>query len=68
MLLHANDLESIIGDQVDSVQHILIRLEQFCTIKKGFSVNLTCTKAMVHRDGGVNKMTEKLCFDTELRW
>ena len=61
MLLYADDLV-IIGDHVGRIQHLLNSLNAYCK-KWGLSVNLSKTKAMVYRNGGIIKKTETFYFD-----
>ena len=61
MLLYADDLV-IIGDNVGRVQRILNKLSQFCQ-KWGLAVNTKKTKAMIFRNGGIVKSTERFYLD-----
>ena len=63
MLLYADDLV-IIGDQVNRVQKVLNALSKFCS-KWGLYVNMSKTKAMVFRNGGIVKYCEKFYFDNK---
>ena len=60
MLLYADDLV-IIGKNVANVQEILNVLKVFCA-KWGLDVNLSKTKAMIYRKGGIVKENERFYY------
>jgi hypothetical protein len=60
LLLYADDLV-IVGDHIGRVQRILDALSTFC-IKWGLKVNMSKTKSMVFRNGGVIKKNENLYY------
>ncbi len=61
MLLYADDLV-IVGDHVGRVQKILNSLSVFCK-KWGLSVNMSKTKSMIFRNGGIIKKNEVFYFN-----
>ena len=61
MLLYADDLV-IVGDHIGRVQKVLNTLAEFCK-KWGLQVNMSKTKSMVFRNGGIIKQNEVLYFD-----
>ena len=56
MLLYADDIV-IIGDKIGFVQKTLDELSVFCR-KWGLKVNLSKTKLLVYRNGGIVKDNE----------
>ena len=58
MLLYADDLV-LLGDTIGGVQKLLDTLSEFCD-KWGLKVNLSKTKQMVFRNGGIIKKNEIL--------
>jgi hypothetical protein len=60
LLLYADDLV-IVGDHIGRVQRILDALSGFC-VKWGLKVNMSKTKSMVFRNGGVIKKNENLYY------
>ncbi len=56
MLLYADDLV-IVGDHVGRLQKILNTLSEFCN-KWALKVNMSKTKSMVFRNGGIIKKNE----------
>ena len=61
MLLYADDLV-IVGDHIGRVQKILNVLSEFC-VKWGMKVNMSKTKSMIFRNGGVIKRNELLYYN-----
>ena len=61
LLLYADDLV-IVGDHIGRVQKILNALSGFC-IKWGLRVNMSKTKCMVYRNGGIVKKYEHLYYN-----
>ena len=61
MLLYADDLV-IVGGHIGRVQKVLNTLAEFCK-KWGPQVNMSKTKSMVFRNGGIIKQNEVLYFD-----
>ena len=64
MLLYADDI-AIIGDKIGFVQKTLDELSVFCR-KWGLKVNLSKTKLLVYRNGGIVKDNEKCYFNGEI--
>jgi hypothetical protein len=63
MLLYADDIV-IVGDHVGRVQKILNTLSEFCN-KWAMKVNMSKTKSMVFRNGGIIKKNEVFYFNGE---
>jgi len=61
LLMYADDLV-IVGDHVGRVQRILDALSKFC-VKWGLKVNMSKTKAMIFRNGGIIKKQEKFYYN-----
>ena len=61
MLLYADDIV-IVGDHVGRVQKILNTLSEFCN-RWGMNVNMSKTKSMVFRNGGIIKKNEVFYFN-----
>jgi len=61
ILLYADDLV-IVGDHVGRVQRILEALSAFC-VKWGLEVNMSKTKAMIFRNGGIIKKSEYFYYN-----
>ena len=60
MLMYADDLV-IVGDHIGRVQKLLNTLSEFCN-KWGLKVNMSKTKSMIFRNGGIIKQHEVLYF------
>ncbi len=61
LLLYADDLV-IVGDHIGRVQKTLDALSEFC-VKWGLKVNMSKTKCMVFRNGGIVKRNEHLYYN-----
>jgi hypothetical protein len=48
-----------VGDQIGRLQRILDALSEFC-VKWGLKVNMSKTKSMVYRNGGMLKKKKKI--------
>lgn len=59
--MYADDLV-IVGDHVGRIQKILDVLSGFC-IKWGLKVNMSKTKAMIYRNGGIVKKNENFYYN-----
>ena len=60
MLMYADDLV-IVGDHIGRVQKLLNTLSEFCN-KWGLKVNMSKTKSLIFRNGGIIEQNEVLHF------
>lgn len=63
MLLYADDVV-LVSDNVGDMQKLLCVMSNFCN-KWGLQVNMSKTKFMVYRNGGIIKKNEKVYFNGE---